>query len=104
MFFYRKGLGALLLLSLFPAAAFAPPGEGGGDPTTPANNVVPAPLVASPLLPTLANSDGPILVPDVRIANFGIVDGKILRGEQPRGEDYAALARLGVTTIVDLRL
>jgi protein tyrosine/serine phosphatase len=39
----------------------------------------------------------------VKLANFGIVDGRIYRGEQPGKDDYRALAGLGVTTIIDLR-
>lgn len=45
----------------------------------------------------------PISLPGVSINNFGVVDGHIYRGEQPGGKDYAALATIGVKTIIDLR-
>lgn len=37
------------------------------------------------------------------IRNFGRVGDHFFRGAQPRPEDYPALARLGVKTIIDLR-
>ena len=45
----------------------------------------------------------PISLAGVSISNFGVVDGRIYRGEQPAGKDYAALAAIGVKTIIDLR-
>jgi protein-tyrosine phosphatase len=45
----------------------------------------------------------PMSLPGVSIGNFGVVDGRIYRGEQPGGKDYAALASIGVKTIIDLR-
>ncbi len=41
--------------------------------------------------------------PDVKIVNFGKMDEKLYRGGQPEREDYAALARLGINTVIDLR-
>lgn len=38
----------------------------------------------------------------IRIDNFGRVNGNYYRGAQPKGQDYAALATLGVKTLVDL--
>jgi protein tyrosine/serine phosphatase len=42
-------------------------------------------------------------IPGVEIKNFGVVNGHIYRGNQPDIADYAALKRLGITTVVDLR-
>jgi len=39
----------------------------------------------------------------IRIKNFGQIDERFYRGAQPKEEDYAALAALGVRTVVDLR-
>jgi len=83
----RTALGALLVLPVLIAGALARP----GDP-------VPAAVAA----PT-GNSMGPVAVAGVSIDNFGVVDGRIFRGEQPAKGDYAALAALGVKTVVDLR-
>lgn len=38
----------------------------------------------------------------IRIQNFGCVNENYYRGAQPRGGDYAALAGLGIKTVVDL--
>jgi protein-tyrosine phosphatase len=51
-----------------------------------------------------SNSLGPVDLPGVAIKNFGVVDGHIFRGAQPRGDDYVSLANMGVTTVIDLRL
>jgi|SRR5689334_14930813 len=40
--------------------------------------------------------------PNVKIKNFGQMDDRFYRGARPEGDDYAALAALGVTTIIDL--
>jgi tyrosine-protein phosphatase SIW14 len=45
----------------------------------------------------------PISLQNIAIHNFGVVDGRIYRGEQPGRKDYAALASIGVKTIIDLR-
>lgn len=39
----------------------------------------------------------------IRIQNFGCVNENYYRGAQPEGDDYAALARLGVKAVVDLQ-
>jgi len=39
---------------------------------------------------------------NIRIDNFGQIGSTFYRGAQPAGEDYAALASLGVKTIIDL--
>ena len=51
-----------------------------------------------------ADTMGPVELPGVSIKNFGVVDGRIYRGAQPKDEDFVALKQLGVTTVVDLRL
>lgn len=40
---------------------------------------------------------------NIRIQNFGCVNENYYRGAQPEGDDYAALASLGVKTVVDLQ-
>ena len=40
--------------------------------------------------------------PNVKIKNFGQMDDRFFRGARPEEGDYAALAALGVTTIIDL--
>jgi protein tyrosine/serine phosphatase len=40
--------------------------------------------------------------PDVKIKNFGQMDERFYRGSRPKDEDYAALAALGVKTVIDL--
>src|ERR1043166_10026319 len=40
--------------------------------------------------------------PNVKIGNFGQMDERFYRGGRPKDEDYAALAALGIHTIIDL--
>ena len=40
--------------------------------------------------------------PNVKIKNFGQMDDRFFRGSRPEENDYAALAALGVHTIIDL--
>ena len=40
--------------------------------------------------------------PNVKIKNFGQMDDRFFRGARPEDGDYAALAALGITTIIDL--
>ena len=40
--------------------------------------------------------------PNIRIKNFGQMNERFFRGARPEDGDYAALAALGVTTIIDL--
>jgi tyrosine-protein phosphatase SIW14 len=40
---------------------------------------------------------------NVKIKNFGQMDERFFRGAQPKEEDYAALAALGIKTIIDLQ-
>jgi len=39
---------------------------------------------------------------NVRIDNFGRVNDHYYRGAQPKGQDFAALAALGIKTVIDL--
>ena len=41
--------------------------------------------------------------PNVKIKNFGQMDERFYRGAQPKKDDYASLAALGVKTVIDLR-
>lgn len=41
--------------------------------------------------------------PHIRIKNFGQMSERLYRGGQPREEDFADLAALGVRTVLDLR-
>jgi protein tyrosine/serine phosphatase len=43
-----------------------------------------------------------IKFPNVKIKNFGQMDDRFFRGARPDDNDYAALAALGVSTIIDL--
>ena len=40
--------------------------------------------------------------PNIKIKNFGQMDDRFYRGSRPKDEDYAALAELGITTVIDL--
>jgi len=40
--------------------------------------------------------------PNIKIKNFGQMDDRFYRGARPKDEDYAALAAMGITTIIDL--
>jgi len=40
--------------------------------------------------------------PSVKISNFGQMDERFYRGSRPKDQDYAALAALGIHTIIDL--
>jgi protein tyrosine/serine phosphatase len=80
----RQSLSTLFVLPLTFSVALA--SSGSGDASNP------------------RDSNGPIKINGVKIDNLGLCAGKIYRGEQPTGKDYASLAGLGVTTIIDLRL
>ena len=83
-----RGLSALLALPLLIATAYA-----GGSTAVSPNEIV----------ATHYSSMGPLELSGVKISNFGVVDGRIFRGAQPKGQDYASLKAIGVTTIIDLR-
>ena len=83
-----RGLSALLALPLLIATAYA----GGAS--------APAP---SEIIATHYSSMGPLKLSGVKISNFGVVDGRIFRGAQPKGQDFADLKAVGVQTIIDLR-
>lgn len=63
-----------------------------------------ATLAGTPAALAVKDSNGPIAMPGAQIDNFGVVDGRIYRGEQPKKDDFLALKEIGVTTVVDLRL
>jgi protein tyrosine/serine phosphatase len=79
----RSALAAWLALPVLAAIAFA--GGSGGRAVM------------------ATDSMGPMEVPGINIKNFGVVNGHIYRGRQPKEDDYAALKALGITTVVDLR-
>ena len=64
-------------------------------------------LAASPALPVAAEMRAPAVSiassPRIRIDNFGQVNAHYYRGAQPAGRDYADLAALGVTMVIDLQ-
>jgi protein tyrosine phosphatase (PTP) superfamily phosphohydrolase (DUF442 family) len=102
---YTRVLGAALALPVLASLAFAPSGAATDDrPAVVESSAGPIPLPGNAVLPSVMDSKGPIQIPGVAIKNFGVVDGRIFRGEQPRGDEYAELARLGVKTLIDLRL
>ena len=43
-----------------------------------------------------------IVLPALRIDNFGQINEKYFRGAQPKGQDFADLAKLGVKLVIDL--
>lgn len=49
-----------------------------------------------------AHSSAPLGVSSIRIDNFGQVNPWSFRGAQPKGQDYAALAKLGIKTLISL--
>jgi protein tyrosine phosphatase (PTP) superfamily phosphohydrolase (DUF442 family) len=58
--------------------------------------------LATPLPATLHAAAAQVGVSRIRIENFGQVSPTYFRGAQPQGQDYAALAALGVKTVIDL--
>jgi tyrosine-protein phosphatase SIW14 len=80
----RNSFVAVLLLPVLAAMAFA--GTGG-----------------KPVEATATDSMGPMEVSGIELKNFGLCDGRIYRGAQPKPEEYSALKALGISTIVDLR-
>ena len=45
----------------------------------------------------------PADVSNIKVGNFGQVNATYYRGEQPKDDEYAALAALGVRTVIDLQ-
>ena len=64
-------------------------------------------LAASAALPAASETRGPAPSitnrASIRIDNFGQVDAHYYRGAQPEGRDYADLAALGVSMVIDLQ-
>jgi len=58
----------------------------------------PPALAASPASPAAQA----IALPAIGIDNFGQVSATYFRGAQPKGSDFAALAKLGVKLVIDL--
>lgn len=54
--------------------------------------------------PAMRDTFQPIDVQGLTLSNFGVVDGKFYRGDQPKGDEFRQLKALGVTTVIDLRL
>jgi hypothetical protein len=67
----RKALVASFAIPIFAFAALA----GGGG------------RAAAVAAPTVTDSHGPMDLTGITIKNFGIVDGRIFRGEQPGKDD-----------------
>ena len=102
---FTRLLAVALVLPLIAVWTYAPDGGGTIDrPAVVESSVGPITLPGNAVATTSFDSKGPIQVQGVDIANFGVVDGRIYRGEQPRADDYTALAKLGVKTLIDLRL
>ena len=62
-----------------------------------------APAVAAPAPFAVATAPARADSVPIRIDNFGRVNDQYYRGAQPHGSDYAALAALGVRTVIDLQ-
>ena len=66
-----------------------------------------ASLIAVVLLLTLMYATAPAresTVPGVSIKNFGKINDHYYRGSQPTQEEFAQLKRLGIKTVIDLRI
>ncbi len=60
-----------------------------------------APAVGTASTPSTATSS--TAAARIAVDNFGQVNANYYRGAQPEGRDYAALAALGVKTVIDLQ-
>lgn len=87
--FLKAGLIAVLIIF---AVSF---------PSQEPNNPLPSVAVANNGISS--DITGPSDFPNVRIKNFGKMDDSFYRGAQPKPDDYAALAALGIKTVIDLR-
>jgi protein tyrosine/serine phosphatase len=85
-----RAAAVALLLPIAGLTAFA----GGGASATGS---------ATEIVANRVSSMRPMHLAGISLDNFGVVDGRIFRGEQPGTDDFRALAAIGVTTIVDLR-
>jgi protein tyrosine/serine phosphatase len=72
-------------------------------------NIVLARVFAATLLvsltlagPAIAQTDHKADVSKIKIDNFGRISDNFYRGAQPKGQDYADLAALGVKTVINL--
>jgi protein tyrosine/serine phosphatase len=62
-----------------------------------------AALVVIFALSAISFAKSPTNFPNIKIKNFGQMDGRFYRGAQPKEEDYKDLATLGIKTVIDLR-
>jgi protein tyrosine/serine phosphatase len=90
-FSFLRAAAVALVIPFATSAAFA----GGGSTV--------AAVSASEIIASKTSSMGPLALSGIELSNFGVVDGRIFRGEQPKGADFAALKAIGVQTIIDLR-
>jgi uncharacterized protein (TIGR01244 family) len=67
-----------------------------------ATSVLSALLALSPAIGSAAPRAS-ITASQIAIDNFGQIDDHYYRGAQPEGDDYAALAALGIKTVIDLQ-
>jgi tyrosine-protein phosphatase SIW14 len=61
------------------------------------------PVAAQPRSLAAASPAAEVYGSRVRIDNFGQVNARYYRGEQPEGRDYEDLAALGIRTVIDLQ-
>jgi protein tyrosine/serine phosphatase len=54
-------------------------------------------------IPAFAEPGHSDLLSTIHISNFGSINDHYYRGGQPKGDDYAELAKLGVRTIIDFQ-
>jgi len=62
----------------------------------------PASTAAAERAVATATPAAPAALANIRIDNFGRVNDRYYRGAQPKGDDFTALAALGVKTVIDL--
>ena len=60
-------------------------------------------LTAALVLTGAAAQSAPAQTTVANVRNFGKINEHYYRGEQPKGEDFAELKRLGIKTVIDLR-
>lgn len=62
-----------------------------------------ASLAVSLAIPAFAQPGHSDVLATIHIANFGAVNDHYYRGAQPKGDDYADLAALGIRTVIDFQ-
>src|SRR5262249_48099824 len=100
-----RAFGSLLcVLALAGPALLAQEIKAAPVPATPNAEIKAAPV--TPAFPNAEIKAAPkpgIPLTRIRIDNFGKVNDNYYRGAQPKGNDYADLAKLGVKTVIDLQ-